>query len=136
MCGASVPKLTVANVIRALEEAVQARGEDYVYYPPESSLSCQYVQEDDDGNDVPGCIVGFILVNTFDIPLEPFRTTCIAGVKLRELQNAGLLQYTEMAAKLLEKVQSYQDRRMPWGKAVDAGSREVLHMIALEQPEL
>jgi hypothetical protein len=136
-------ELNISTVARLLTDAVADRGADYEYRPisdGQGSTDCAYVHGTDhvavdldlDGEEIleeqvvgdlaPGCIVGHALISAGISPLKFIelkinRNTGVFGA-LGALADDGLLTFTEGAAQIFSDVQSLQDQRVLWGKAV------------------
>ena len=54
-------KLKLEDAERLVQEVITEKGEDFVYEPPESDITCVNWTEDDNGKRVPSCLVGQVL---------------------------------------------------------------------------
>lgn len=114
--------VTMADAIEMLEQAVQERGEDYVY-PDEwkyQGLLCQYVI----GDGTPGCIVGTALINNGvisetqadDLRNSPNNHSGIVSM----LGWLGIKdRFDFRAINVLGEAQSAQDNGKTWGEALE-----------------
>jgi len=123
--------LTLEKVISLAEQAVQEKGSDFIYKQMECSVkdeddlfsvqtTCAYVHEDD----VPGCLVGNILVRHGVQPskFEELGINVDTGSDeaLRTLISSGVIVgVSESASEFLELVQRHQDGGFTWGYAVE-----------------
>lgn len=113
-------KLDKATTKRLLDEAVAARGEDYVYEQPIADW-CVYTY---DGK--PSCIVGHVL-DAAGIPLEELERGDAgywgAGRLVENLENKGLLETDYGTRQALIGAQWRQDDGDTWGEAVNSVTR-------------
>jgi hypothetical protein len=111
--------LTVPGVLEAMTAAVNARGRDYVYKPPENPDSCLYVH---DG--CPSCLIGDTL-HRCGVPLEALAEHEGASARslLRDLEALGLVTCEAGVTSALGAAQLVQDgsngRGRTWGEALD-----------------
>lgn len=121
--------ITYADALNALNEAVKAKGYDYVY--TKRGNFCYNVF---DGN--PDCIVGHALV-WLGVPVEWFADSMLnenATTVCNTLNFRGMFDIEEDAIEFLSEVQVEQDSGTPWGKAVTRvhiGFKQY-HVLALE----
>lgn len=114
-------RITRPQVIKALTEAVQARGEEYVY--PDSGEGCTYRWTGNDelqGHGVegePACIVGVVFdhFKVLDDLVSPARNS----QSLRTFVSDTERVFTESAVRVLRKAQLEQDTGAAWGRAVE-----------------
>jgi hypothetical protein len=105
--------VTVTEVADVLDEAVRAKGEDFVYVP--QGTICQYLH-----GTQPGCLVGHVLI----------RLGASAGMlSLQEGQPADQVDYDSLGLSIpqnaidaLQKAQTSQDEGDTWGEARKAFS--------------
>jgi hypothetical protein len=123
--------VTYQQVVDALHAAVAARGEDYVYMPPEGAQIgvCLNWHEN---VDKPGCIVGYVLhslgatkeqlkgSNYLGNP-NPYAVTAGSTIQALENQHDWILEDRDKIASVLMYVQGLQDMGTPWGEAVRKG---------------
>lgn len=107
-----------ADALRALNEAVKAKGYKYVY--PRTERSANYCYNIWNGQ--PDCIVGTALV-WLGVPIEwfeaePSRENDDVGDVCKALLLDGKFEFTEDAKDLLGQAQTHQDNGIPWGEAV------------------
>ena len=108
--------VTYEQAKELLHRAVQERGEDYVYTATDPERGCIYFE--DDGT--PSCIVGLVLSYlgyTKDDLVKGDRDFN-SGNGVNGLACYGLVAFDMRARNLLTHVQTRQDGRVPWGKAV------------------
>ena len=106
-------EVTVTEVADVLDEAVRAKGEDFVYSSP--GTICQYLH-----GTQPGCLVGHVLI----------RLGASAGMlSLQEGQPADQVDYDSLGLSIpqnaidaLQKAQTSQDEGDTWGEARKAFS--------------
>jgi len=112
---------TIIDLDRALAlltRVVEVKGEDYVY--PNWNNDCRYADYGPDGERVPGCIVGYALIEA-GVPLDDL--TELEG-SVRSLVNEHVLeetvgvQLTPAAMRAWQAAQESQDDGSPWGKAL------------------
>lgn len=122
--------ITYEDAARALDEAVNEKGTDFVYDPPSGDV-CSYT--DREGN--PSCIVGHVIAKlnpkafariaefewyeVHDDDVETYPLIKEANVSHIDTTFGVELGLTDDAEKLLRMVQDRQDRGIPWGKAVE-----------------
>lgn len=109
-----------AKAKELLEQAVQERGEDYVY-EPQTYMVCLYVHTEEDDSLTPGCGVGVALVNA-GIPIQVVKNmneVGSAGFAIRRLKEMGYLTFTDKGLELLKEFQYRQDRENPWGSSLE-----------------
>lgn len=112
-------RITTEDALRALEEAVAEKGEDYTYprVPDKNGYpSCYYVV---DG--APSCIAGHAL-RRLGVPLPAL--TQFEGTVPSGLAAAGAFDAEEGALDALDEAQRIQDQGGTWGEAL-AEAREV-----------
>lgn len=103
--------------IEAVEKAVLAKGEDYVYDRPEGRHWCVYVHEGQ-----PSCIVGHALTY-LGVPLDALaKADGATGGRWfepvsEELAMDGIAYFTHEATGFLAYAQQRQDDGYPWGEA-------------------
>lgn len=115
-------KITREIALRALNEAVKAKGYNHVYERGPVD-GCYNVTLDGD----PDCIVGTALI-WLGVPAQWFlesdetfggsRRGVGAGVVCNMLYRSELFDVDEEAADLFRDVQVYQDQGVAWGEAV------------------
>lgn len=119
--------ITRGQMIGALEEAVEERGDGFVYGEHYDGDSCQYLEEDGDGGYVTGCIAGNAL-HRLGVPLTVLLLMDMAGPEggsevigadktIKILENAGF-RLNEDALIPVAVAQREQDAGLPWGRAV------------------
>lgn len=128
----AVMELTLDRVNELLDQAILERGADYVYVPPGfenrkayegSGFSrCMYVHEDADGEDCPGCIIGYVLHHA-GVPLNEL--ACYEGKGAATLLRSLRIDARYIVSDLLVKVQTRQDKGYTWGDAVAAAREEI-----------
>lgn len=121
--------LTFARTVELLREAIEERGENYVYKSPTQGSSCLYVHHNGQGGSTAGCIVGWVL-HKAGVPLEAL-TRCenhpaVAVLEALESEGEGL-RYEREAGVLLRRVQQWQDAGEPWGTAFSNGYSGRIH---------
>lgn len=106
--------ISVPQVIRALELAVDKAGKDFVYVKPDENFGCVYVL---DG--APSCLVGNAL-HRLGVPIEQLKThnTVTANTLMEYLSGEGIIETSERATEVLRAAQSIQDQGYPWGAAL------------------
>ena len=119
--------ITRDQLLTAFQNAVDLKGEDYVYRPfkvASGSIECVYAKDGE-----PSCIVGYA-INELDP--EAFKKVAEWEKTVHEDSNvspwgssdvdavaaAGLVEFEPDALELAEKVQYMQDRSEPWGDAL------------------
>lgn len=117
--------LTYDTVLNALEKAVADRGAGYVYLPRVhgTGTSCLYWHKDEEA---PGCLVGTALhhLGLSGEVLDDFGPVNFNSLlKYPHFQNH--LTVDPDAARLLATVQIYQDRQVPWGRALKQAVADV-----------
>jgi hypothetical protein len=125
--------ITYEMALRALNEAVKAKGHDYVYPRAWQSGGCYNVTLDGE----PDCIVGWALV-WLGVPGEWFlqdtgRRDAGATTACNLLRMEGIFDVTHEAAEFFSQVQRRQDRGASWGEAVTMShlSRAVFEAMGL-----
>lgn len=130
--------ITYETVLRGLNEAVASKGHDYVDIDAKIAAACRNVRQQD-GVDIPSCIVGTVLV-WLGVPVEWFgENDCkMTGVAptLVYLKDQGLLAFESSAVGLLSKVQELQDGAVPWGEAVTRAHLGDEWFYSLAAPEV
>lgn len=137
-------ELTYEQAVQYLNEAVQLKGEDYIYQ--------HHSRLDDEGNEIgpsclyahngkPDCIVGHVLAKA-GVPIELMEwsqaTDESGGIQnpysydqaqsvLYRLHRDGLLYTGKATRKLLALAQSRQDQGSTWGQAVALAVRADEH---------
>lgn len=125
-------KLTLEDAIRFAREAVEEKGEDFVYSAkliPANRFgpSCTYAKLDESGVAVPDCIVGNILHRAgFDMNLFTWEEGVFKQFAwgssdrvLYKLHLEGLLELlSERTGRFLRHLQVGQDNSTPWGEAL------------------
>jgi hypothetical protein len=114
-------KITYDDALRALNEAVKAKGYNHVYVREEFG-GCYNVTLDGD----PDCIVGWALIwlgvpaewFTGHDPVEGGRRGAGAGSVCHMLRKDEMLNVTDDAMELFRTVQTRQDTGTAWGAAV------------------
>lgn len=118
--------LTPESILVAVEAAVQAEGEDYIYTPVGEDPRCVYVHDDK-----PSCIVGRVLVS-HGVPLERLaefdRTGFEAGgvtaeVVVDMLRAEGATVKGINVGFYLSELQDMQDHGHPWGHVLTKARR-------------
>jgi hypothetical protein len=111
--------VTYEDALRALNEAVKAKGYDY-QYPVGDAGGCWNVTETGE----PDCIVGWALV-WLGVPAEWFlegarddRRGMGAVSVCPLLRNTGVLDITDEAFALFRDAQARQDGGIEWGRSV------------------
>lgn len=115
--------IDLSQVEAFAKAALEEKGEDYVYEKVWSEAHkndiCTYVQQNENGEQVPSCLVGNILHR--------------AGVPLHQMQDADLtaddliyrlkdiVTVTTEARRALRGMQGLQDVGNTWGHAVNRG---------------
>lgn len=111
-----VPVIGYDDVLRALNEAVKAKGYNHVYARHGDEYYCYNVWEGK-----PDCIVGHALVY-LGVPIEWFevdnRAIDDVGDVCKSLFLQDTFEFTHTARMMLGQVQSDQDGGMTWGEAV------------------
>lgn len=118
--------ITYETALRALNEAVKAKGYNHVYGSGDGNSGdlggCYNVTLQGE----PDCIVGWALI-WLGVPAEWFmardtlegcRRSAAAGPVCRMLKKAGMFEVDEDAQRLFRDAQEYQDTGRPWGLAV------------------
>jgi hypothetical protein len=118
--------MTVVNAEKALELlklAIEERGEDFVYRPPSSDLSCSYLSED---QTEPGCLVGLALHKN-GVSMDTLRSMDRYGMILgaASLVPANECRFTQHGIETLWRAQSRQDNQESWGAAYIAAKSYV-----------
>jgi hypothetical protein len=111
------------TAVRAMREAVEAKGRDFVYLRPtdEEDGACSYTHLVD-GEVVPGCLVGDALVR-LGVPVGKFRDLNINTGEdpwgaMSRLKWDGILKFSEGAADVFGEAQRQQDSGIAWGNAL------------------
>lgn len=103
------------EVLRGLNEAVKAKGYDYVYPRDERGL-CYNVFEGK-----PDCIVGWVLI-WLGVPIEWFGPDNRANDPIddvcMDLRMEEVVEFTQEARVLMKHAQREQDGGATWGAAV------------------
>ena len=112
--------ITKEDALRALEEAVAEKGEDYIYQYTDSddwrSYTCTYVRAGE-----PDCMIGNAL-HRLGVPLDAFAPhEEKAFDRIADDVAPGI---EEEAVRALRAAQSVQDQGRTWGEALRA-AREV-----------
>lgn len=105
--------ITTEDALRALEEAVAEKGEDFVYERVENGhgfLTCQYVV-----GGAPSCIAAHALVR-LGVPVGDLAS--LEGQTPSGLADAGVIDADAEAIKVLDQAQSAQDAGETWGAAL------------------
>jgi hypothetical protein len=116
--------ITYETALRALNEAVKAKGYDHRYEREEFG-GCYNVTINGD----PDCIVGWALIwlgvpaewFTGSDPREGDRRGAGAGTVCHMLRKDDMLNVTDAAMELFRRVQARQDAVCAWGEAVTIG---------------
>lgn len=115
-------EITYDDALRALNEAVKAKGYNHVYEREGQFAGCYNVTLHGE----PGCIVGHALV-WLGVPAEWFlerdengdsRRGSSARPVCSMLRRGGLLNVTDEALELFAEAQTRQDSGVTWGEAV------------------
>lgn len=129
--------LTIENVVKAVEEAVELKGSDYVYPsnepdPLRESVigACQYVR-----SGAPSCLVGHALVS-LGVPLNRLASFDLqyansAKAVLDTLYAEAIIDF-ENAGEELDEIETFlmaaqgkQDEGFTWGEALTAARHKV-----------
>lgn len=116
--------ITWDQIQSVLDDLVAEKGADYIYEPPvdkdDTPEDCQYLHHGE-----PGCLVGHLLVRLGEDEdwLASREGECALDVVMHS--NLEIEDQTRVAT-FLNQAQSYQDDRIPWGRAVQM-AREVDH---------
>ncbi len=113
--------ISTADALRALEEAVAEKGEDYIYPWTDIDGEDQCAYLDNKGN--PSCIAGHALV-ALGVPkwlLADHNT----GYNVGDLWSKGLVEMDADAREALQWAQTAQDSGHPWGEALRRARRAV-----------
>lgn len=122
-------ELTLENVIKAAEQAVAEKGEDFVYITPDGqsgnsewSAPCKYIHgTNEDGSQIPGCIVGNIFIRMgYTIP-EWFDSDGGRPASDLYLYLAEGKEWSQKISAFLGRMQNAQDHGRPWGFALERG---------------
>jgi hypothetical protein len=105
--------ITTEDALRALEEAVAEKGEDYIY--PEAGKTCYYAL---DG--APSCLVGNALhrLGYSILQLEEFRSHPICSLPAD-------VPMEDRALDAFIRAQEAQDAGAPWGEALHVAREAV-----------
>lgn len=118
-------EITLDDALRLLTEAVEEKGEDYVYSnnsgeraDTEYSIDCQYVHVQK-GEFVPGCGVGNAL-HRAGVSLDWLSDHESYGARnvLGMLRDDGILTANRTVEEFLSAFQSRQDRGDTWGESL------------------
>lgn len=141
---------TPEKVAEALREAVKSKPEGHVYirqprpmpknadprrpvFPdwPDApwGKQCLYVHEED-GEKVPGCIVGTAL-HSLGVPLDVFAP--FEGKNVNALRMDLPLPLTQEGWRMLSLAQHEQDSNSTWAEAVESALSEVVQYFATPQ---
>lgn len=105
-------KITKAEALRLLKNAVERRGDDYVYPPAQRGDNCVYFAS----NGKPGCIVGDILANDFGVKYKDAKPWNDGGI---EDMLTGLgIDFNVSGYNALRVAQTTQDSGKTWGTAL------------------
>lgn len=124
--------LTFEKTKELLAEAIAEKGAGYVYVNSnlgEDSLGhCSYVHTLENGELIPGCLVGDVL-NRAGVQLEVLNLKHAgAAIVLSDLAYMGILEADTESHDLLWLAQGQQDKKVPWGEAVErALARQEAH---------
>lgn len=111
-------KLTYKQALKAVEAAVEVRGEDHVARVCEIFDAYEY---DTTGNKLPVCIVGQAL---YELVGEAKFQQVEGGFVEAPAVSVGL-NPTEKAEAFLSAAQAVQDNRQPWGTALKRAKEAV-----------
>lgn len=131
-------KLDIVTAVKLINDAIEERGEDYVY-PKEPGRDCLYVHTDpvwdpDEERYVysegttPGCLVGLAFAKA-GVPLEEFAPFegSDAEALIDGFEAEGIVTDVDPKAKnLLYRAQFLQDGGSSWGQARKAAYAESL----------
>lgn len=117
--------LTPESILMAVETAVQAKGEDYIYTPVGEDPKCVYVH---DGK--PSCIVGRVLAG-HGVPLERLVEFDVAGfgggitasAVVDLLRAEGATVTDSDTGYYLSQLQDMQDHGRTWGHVLTEARR-------------
>lgn len=105
------------NEVKAeLEEIVRGR-ENYVYAVPADADDCVYF---DPASKAPSCIVGHLIARhgvTYD-DVTAVRYNCNIYTSVAGLRGEDIVDASDDVVDYLNRVQSAQDVRIPWGEAI------------------
>jgi hypothetical protein len=104
-------EVTATEVAEVLEEAVGAKGEDFVYSTPDGRVPCLYLH-----GDQPGCLVGDVLLRLGADPEGLRETGPVVDLNWTLLG----LRLPVSAIEALQGAQEVQDDKKTWGEARDA----------------
>jgi hypothetical protein len=141
--------ITQDQVERELRTIIATDGADKVYEPPQyirsginnawvfNQGSCRYAHQDRETEVITeGCIVGVWLSRFHGVALPDLlgemshaKEIITEGLVLRDVE------VERDAAELLRQVQAHQDRRVPWGEALEAGLIDVRDGIQEDGPD-
>lgn len=118
-----ITRITRSMMVAAMERAALEKGPDYVYWNPNGGETCRNVHVDDNGVKTPGCIVGHVMAAEGWVSLDSMPLGGSVSIMIDVLAKNGLHMSTR-AHDFANKVQQYQDRRFPWGKAILRAKRD------------
>ncbi len=126
--------IDVAHALQGLRNAVELKGEDFIYDSEEFQKlrgpDCLYAVIED-GKAVPSCIVGHVLAAA-GVPVKEmvwaftpgdagmFSSDVIWDLYLKINRDCEGVEITRDAASVLQAAQSCQDTGNTWGAALDA----------------
>src|SRR5690606_11144116 len=120
--------INARQALDLLEEVVEGN-ESFVYTTPEVRADCAYVHEDEEGNLVPGCIVGHALHRAgVDLwKFAPIEGRQISGdVDGTPAIDVLGVEAAPGAVDVLQAAQSVQDVDGTWGEALEAAREAAL----------
>lgn len=127
------------RALELLREAVNERGADYVYTDEYGDLDgrCFYVERDEQGNKVPGCIVALAL-NKAGVTIDQLLTlgdsgevhgaSSTASELCQTLNTEGVAEIDRNALTLFGLAQSKQDRGDTWGDALQSAVNHATYL--------
>lgn len=118
--------LTDTQVYEALTKLAE-ENPSKVYKSPDELGQCLYVHRDDQGERIPGCIVGTVL-NRLGVPLEELEKHEGNGATA-VIANAGIEGLSYDMVSFLRAVQRHQDSGYDWELAVAAAKRQSPSLI-------
>ena len=110
-------ELTFDRALELAKQAVEERGEDYVYSPPKDDEgneidSCVYVH-----NGAPSCLVGEVMFRA-GVPLEAMLLHNESNVNGLVMELDAIVQVDTRTEFILSGMQGEQDNGTPWGRSV------------------
>lgn len=112
--------LNLEQAQELIASVIETHGEDKVYERSSSLASCLYVHKDNDGNLIPGCLVGTALID-YGIDASELYNVVADIIDLADaLRRRQILGIDGDAVRYLRLAQQRQDDGETWGDANEA----------------